>query len=104
MTVTVRFQCQAAPGLARWLLDRFPDAEDRRLYGRLWVNEIQRSFISAAEQDPGAGLPGEDRADWWEFVPGLWVGYRWRDRGFWPWRRREALIVSVAELPPPPPA
>jgi hypothetical protein len=104
--VVVRFHRRAAPGLAQWMLSLVPLGELRRVYYRATIEELKRRLAESQGEVPEAHLTGEgeNRAFWWQFTPGLWVGYRWRDRGRWLWKRREVIVISIAEHLPGPEA
>jgi hypothetical protein len=106
LSVVVRFHRRAAPGLAHWMHTLIGLADLRQMYYRATIEELRRRFIALRGEIDEAHIAGEgeQRAWWWEFVPGFWVGYRWRERGFWLWKRREVLVISIAERPPGPAA
>jgi hypothetical protein len=39
---------------------------------------------------------------WWEYMPGLWLGYIIRDKGYWFWRNRRIIVAEVEEHSPDP--
>jgi hypothetical protein len=102
MKVVVRFHRSAAPGLARYLQSLIPAGELRRIYYSATIHELKRRLMSARGEIPEARIAGvgEDRAYWWEFQPDFWVGYKVRDRGNWFWKRREVIVISIAESLP----
>lgn len=101
----MNFHRNAAPGLALWMRFLLPLGEQRLVYYRSCLEALQRRLVALNGEVPEARRtetrPGRVTF-WWEFLPGFWVAYRRRNRGWWLWKWRDILIVSISERPPAP--
>ena len=102
MNVQVRFHESAEQSLRTWIAELSAQEPNGAFMAALYLDDMQERL---------AGLAGElheaipDRTAvpvryWWEYLPGFWIAYIVRDEGWWLWKKRRLIIVSVGEDPP----